>query len=52
MKYDKAVHEERPEMIEKNGRTAKVRVLSEEDYLQKLNEELDFEKKRLLGEVL
>lgn len=43
MKYDKLIRDRIPEIIEKNGQTARIRRLSNEEYLVKLDEKLDEE---------
>ncbi len=43
MKYDKLIRDRIPEIIEKNGQTARIRHLSNEEYLVKLDEKLDEE---------
>ena len=40
MKYDKLVRDRIPEIIAKNGQNAKVRRLTDEEYLRKLDEKL------------
>ena len=40
MKYNKLIRDRIPEIIEKNGQTARVRVLNEAEYLAKLDEKL------------
>ena len=40
MKYNKLIRDRIPEIIAKNGQTARVRVLTDEEYLTKLDEKL------------
>ena len=40
MKYNKLIRDRIPEIIAKNGQTARVRVLTDEEYLAKLDEKL------------
>ncbi len=40
MKYDKLIRDRIPEIIQKNGQTARVRVLTDDEYLAKLDEKL------------
>ncbi len=40
MKYNKLIRDRIPEIIEKNGQTARVRVLTDDEYLVKLDEKL------------
>ncbi|MBO4932988.1 MAG: nucleoside triphosphate pyrophosphohydrolase [Clostridia bacterium] len=40
MKYNKLIRDRIPEIIAKNGQTARVRVLTDEEYLAKLDEQL------------
>ena len=40
MKYDKLIRDKIPGIIEKNGQTARVRVLNDDEYLVKLDEKL------------
>lgn len=40
MKYHKLIRDRIPEIIEKNGQTARVRVLTDEEYLVRLDEKL------------
>lgn len=40
MNYDKLIRDRIPEIIAKNGQTARVRVLNDEEYLAKLDEKL------------
>ena len=40
MKYNKLIRDGIPEIIAKNGQTARVRVLTDEEYLAKLDEKL------------
>ncbi len=43
MKYEKLIRDRIPEIIAENGQTARVRRLSDEEYLLKLDEKLDEE---------
>ncbi len=43
MKYDKLIRDRIPEMIGKNGQEAKIRRLTDKEYLIKLDEKLDEE---------
>lgn len=43
MKYDKLVRDRIPEIIEQNGQRAKIRRLSDDEYLVRLDEKLDEE---------
>lgn len=40
MKYNKLIRDKIPEIIEKNGQIARIRVLKEDEYLAKLDEKL------------
>ena len=40
MKYNKLIRDRIPEIIAQNGQTARVRVLTDEEYLTKLDEKL------------
>ena len=40
MKYNKLIRDRIPEIIAKNGQSARVRVLTDEEYLAKLDEKL------------
>ena len=40
MKYNKLIRDRIPEIIAKNGQSARVRVLTDEEYLTKLDEKL------------
>lgn len=43
MKYDKLIRDRIPEIIVQNGQTARVRRLTEQEYLEKLDRKLDEE---------